>query len=357
MLNGDRWISKLDNPTMVGNLPLKSWESSGSSTGNGVNGDAWAFYYFDIYGAVHSGGTKATQLSFTSGPTGPSQPMKWTSPGMLLPRRKTLAWSEGVAEFDLWYDSRDVTTDYVPVTDRAKVQLDDKVLLVPVHVIELSNNLTPWKKNWVGADTGQPSADWVAALLDNRQTETVGRTTNPSYSPQTVTHEWRQQEVRRPGRPDLIFTQCDIQFRLVKFTSCVVDASVLAPPEGPLSCGYTPAVGMQGKVLDAVSKCISEKDGGVQLIFTGLLDSGDFCIEKTLGITTKGSTQSIVTANGSYRKHVITHELGHMLNLGHVVDSTRLMHEKLEFPAGETLSAAECETARTSALAKQAQWP
>ncbi len=28
VLKGDRWISKLDNPTMIGSLPLKSWEST-----------------------------------------------------------------------------------------------------------------------------------------------------------------------------------------------------------------------------------------------------------------------------------------------------------------------------------------
>ncbi len=301
-----------------------------------------------------------SQLAFANADASPTTPLSWTSPGMLLPRRKTMAWSEGVSEFDLWYDSRDVSTDFVPVTERAKVQLDEKVLLVPVHIIELSNQTTEWHKNWVGANYKQLSSTWSEAFLDNRQTSTIHSSTNPSYSPQTVNHQWAQREVDDPVRPDLIFNQCDVQFRLVKFTSCVVDPSVLAPPDEPGQCGDFVNMSMQAKVLEAVENCISEKDGGVKLIFTGRLDGGDICTEETVGITTPvpNPLETIVTANGAPKDHVISHELGHMLSLDHEFDDKeRLMFEHHVNPAGMKLTETECEKVRASALLKQANWP
>jgi hypothetical protein len=340
----DRWTSRLDNPRMQGDLSLRSDEYAL------VNNLAYQFNRFDVTArSRYPSPPTIHQLAFPLVTTNGEANLDWRSRGMLLPRRITGASDEGLVQFSLWYDPSDPSTDLYQLTDEATVQLHSNVIVVPVHFIHI---YSPASANFDIITYDEAAA---AAILDDVWTARRMPNTAPGFSPDTVTYEWQGRGDDYVSRPDPVWTQCDIQFRLVNYSVCSVAANVVDAPPGAEGCGGNATLGRSNAMLTAVQSCIGNKKG-YKLLVGGELD-GPTCNPNIGGTASVGGTVAFIeNASGKSNNRTVSHEIGHSLGLIHTTTAGRLMLDTYT-PGATLLSSAECSKARSRAQALQSEWP
>jgi hypothetical protein len=179
--------------------------------------------------------------------------------------------------------------------------------------------------------------------------------TAPGFSPDRVGYEWLQRGSDFLSRPDPVWTQCDIQFRLVNYSVCSVAASVVDAPPGVEGCGANATLGRSNAMLTAVQSCIGNKKG-YKLIVGGQLD-GPACNPNIGGTASVGGSVAFIeNAFARTNNRTISHEIGHSLGLIHTTTAGRLMLDTYT-PGATELSSDECSKARSRAQALQGEWP
>jgi hypothetical protein len=107
-----------------------------------------------------------------------------------------------------------------------RFQLGSKVSLVPLHVVVLAPESNPYFPfDWFTKED-------AAFLFDDSWSGDKSTVTKPAESPHDVVTSWSQKVdcisswcqtwLANVIQPDRVFDQCDIQFRMVSFTQCVV---------------------------------------------------------------------------------------------------------------------------------------
>lgn len=352
------WISRWDNPPMVGSYRLQEIEWTESDVGT-----AWYHSTYDLMARQHSPASSFDVFVVPeSGAYSSGMTMKWSAHGSRLPPRVTGAPDEGRVNFRLRYNSY-LPGTFIDYSDPASLQLNSNVVLVPIHVIQLYVK---------GADLdgdGWYSKSRADATFDDYWLAYDHIYDAPPFYPYDVTHIWGEKpgssNLMQHAQPDLIWTQCDIQFRVVEYTACPVDKDTFRNNEHCTTgfpCGGELTHPQASKVINAVNDC-EEANGkpGKPVIMTGSLDNlGCECYEETLGIAEPVnwaivSKESLATANGG----TLAHELGHLLGIKyHTPNAADLMYEKHISGSPHLVGANECAAARSYARQFQNEvWP
>ncbi len=218
VLRDNKWISKRDNPAIRGARTLRSDEYV--VTGS----QGYTLFHFNLFGQVmDAAGNRSVLPAFSGSAVNVEETMKWQSRGMLLPRRITQAANEGILSYTGWYDPADVQIGAYQATEPVNIQLDTNVRLVPVHFIALyapESSLTAFRLPWSSFD--------ALRVLDDVASVDTDLNTTPTASPDNITYHW--QMASGLASPDPVWTQCDIQFRMVNYTACRVPAQLMEAP-------------------------------------------------------------------------------------------------------------------------------
>jgi hypothetical protein len=347
------WSSRRDNPRITGGQPLFSWESaqvSNTPAPGGVNFDLFNLWARTVRTNT---GMSSTLWTFPTANAFPSTSMTWIARGLQLPRR-TGTVTQDRMELDAIYDNRSVTLGAVPATAKCNVVLDPNVHLVPIHVIQLYSPAANYLNGWA-------SQNMASVVLDDAALADQHINTTPTTNPDSVLYTWLpagRDEAVNVLRPDEIWKQCDIQFRMVAYTACPVAANVMVSQD--TTCTNNALTAQQQAALNAVDACTAaSKKPGIRLIYTGRLE-GPVC-PAIGGITPQNSNDAVVAQPAVYAgSRTVAHELGHILNLGDLTGSNqtdRLMFNQSNAAGPENLlTTSDCSTARSAAITKQTAW-
>ncbi len=165
--------------------------------------------------------------------------------------------------------------------------------------------------------SSRPPQDELRVIFDDETLADKHVNTTPTTNPDSVWYAWHskgREELVAPLNADPIWTQCDIQFRMVAFSSCEVPIEAMMPPDD-IECGNNPLRAQQGKVIDAVDACTAAmKKPGIRVIVTGQLE-GPIC-PGVAGLTDLGDNVTVVDQDAlASAPNAIPHEIGHMLEL------------------------------------------
>ena len=164
--------------------------------------------------------------------------------------------------------------------------------------------------------------------------------------------------------PDPIWSQCDIQFRMVKYKECVVDPELFENKntDDQNGCPTNPwgLNGWENKLRDAAVACAGlPKQGQRTIIYFG-----DY-VNRALGCAPEQSP--LASEDGGYvfmtrsaHGHVLAHELGHAVGLAADLEGSayldNLMHVST-YPTSDAtnLTSAQCDQARAAVAASTPQ--
>ncbi len=263
----------------------------------------------------------------------------------------------------------DCTTGSLPYKGVGYFQLAPDVALVPIRVVVFDP--TP------AADLFSPG--WVSQkdaelLFDDIWVGQKDKTNSPSCSPDAVDAFWKHRAgceggfgcetvVQASGsasskiiQPDRVWDQCGVQFRLVGYHQCTIDAREFAPIESP-DDGFCGDIGMTARVNSLILRarqCGVPQDptAVVQVMFVRDLVPRD-CNNVPVGAQNESSVLlSLAAYQGSGL--VLSHELGHRLGLPHASNcNSGLLMCEFANALGNIVPLADCATAHDAAMRLQ----
>lgn len=358
---GGVWLSERDNPPLRARLPLRQDEAVYFKP-EGV-----AFERFDLLGRVTpespaapsgiwpayvpGGGGTVLQPRPLSGYSG-GDVMHMSLRGLNLPPIRNGLFPQ--VEVDLVYRGRH-DGGYGAASPPMRMRLHDDVLLVPVHTVVVYNRIA-------GVNHVKPVSSYVAnQRYEPEYMEQVFDDANYAWahvngSPQGLDGLWYEWAHTFPAlaRPDDIFAQCKIQFRLVGADACELPLEDLVNPEPPNDgCSDNSVTGMVAKAWrGAAERCGIDlaENRALTIMFAGDL-SHSACEEGYVaGIATRRSWRAtldrrVTWASGS---RVLAHEIAHAIELDHLEVEGNLMTEVHPPDNAHALTPMQCNDLRNA---------
>ncbi len=345
-VNGTQiWQTRRDNPPVWSRMTLRARQYAvrgplpGSSPCPAFGGctDAWEYGLFNLTAAQ---GPLGSQLgnplvtwplgvglyeglgSTCSTCEGPE--MQWEAHGLRLAPRVTGGPLEGVTEVQALRD--DFDTAEAPEGTSGRFQLAPDTAVVPIRVIVMNPINEP------NIPVGWYSQDKVNILFDDAWKADIVVNSEPSLSPDNVVGQWTSRTGCRdswcnspkPIQPDVIFEQCNVQFRVVEYITCPVPQNVWESElTGPSKC--RPDSQANFRVDPAIAACLAQQNlpgfaGKTVILLGSLINNNDVnCLDGELYGSAKINGDRVYLAtpalSGSPANYVLAHELGHTLGL------------------------------------------
>jgi len=238
--------------------------------------------------------------------------MLWEAHGLRLGPRLTGQELENVSTVQAYRTDSHIGTP-LPYDNPGLFQLAPTVRLVPLNVVvTFPPNDANFDPNWV-------PQDGVLAVLDDVWAADIQTTTNPNEHPHAVNGTWTRKSqcgaetcsAMGLVQPDRVWDQCDIQFRMVSYTSCPVAADVFSNLSTTNPCNVDLHA---SRIAQAIDGC-APNNGATTVVFTNFLTNQALgCINEPLGAAKKTSPFVHISYKG-IQNLILAHELGHRLGL------------------------------------------
>mgnify|MGYP000337543633 CR=1 FL=1 len=305
------WTSSWDNPPIQGRLVLDKDHAATRSAPD------WSYTRFDL--DVDDGSTfpipwPQQEGTYTSDAcaTCLGANMFWEAHGLELGPRLSGFALENISTVQAYRTDSDIGAP-VPYDNPGLFQLAPAVRLVPLNiVVTFPPNDANFGPNWVPQDGAR-------ALLDDVWAADIQTTTNPNEHPHAVNGAWTRRSTCGAEtcsamgvvQPDRVWDQCDIQFRMVSYTSCPVPADVFDNVDQINGCNVDQHA---SNIEQAINGC-APNNGATTVVFTSFLANHLLgCTNEPLGAAKKTSPFVYITYQG-IKNLVLSHELGHRLGL------------------------------------------
>ncbi len=335
-------------------------------------GNAWRYDNFDLeaewtaFGGPFSE-TEVAQATWPQLGGNYDTFLAWEMHGLRLQPRLTGSPIEALAVAQAVRD--DCKSGPLPYKDVGYFQLKPDVALVPIRVVVF--HPTP--------ASGSFPPEWVSSqdaelLFDDTWIGEKSATNGPRCSPDAVDGFWKYRAgcqgsagcetvVQANGsasssiiQPDRVWDQCGVQFRMVSFHECAIDAREFNPIKSP-DDGFCGALGITARMNTLILRARQcgvpdDPSAVIQVMFVGRLAPAD-CFDVPVGAQNAGS---VALTLASYRGSgfVLSHELGHRLGLPDLSDcSSGMLMCEFANSQGSVISDDHCETANKTAMGIQ----
>jgi hypothetical protein len=257
-----------------------------------------------------------------------------------------------------------------------QVQLDPNTRVVPVNVVVVlpSASIAP---EFRATMEGIKNVDYFADLTDD-QWGPGGHRISPAGEPIRIQGTWLHRNVPHtsvpaeakltapvpslPGldlaiRPDDIFAQCGIQFRLASVVTIEEDTErgiYMQNPDGGVLCINGGGISVQGILSGWRGKGRTEPsevlygsfdDGGVTIMYAYFIENPT-CANRAVGTgLLNGQYAAIGLGNqgGDHRELTLAHEIGHALGMDDLTATGCNNNLMCQYGGGETAHIAGCE--------------
>lgn len=345
------WQTKRDNPPIWSRMRLRDTQYAirgplpGSEPCPAFGGcaDAWEYGRFNLT-AAHGplGGLLGDPLAtwplgigLYEGPDGTCSTcdgpdMPWEAHGLRLAPRFTGAPLEGITEVQARRDDYDRPNANEGAPGR--FQLSPDVAVVPIRLIVTNpSGDEDFSPGWYSQRLAEVLFDdlWHADIDINNETD-------PPLSPAQVVGTWSHRVACRDSscsrtvaaQPDVVWEQCNIQFRITDYRMCTVPKRAwINELDGDGACNPNAAASQATVIKNAVRDCIGNTEFAkpiTTVILTGLLQNPLNPCKKVFGFA-QSTQQWVYVEAGAIgsndTKFVLSHELGHRLGLNHPDDN------------------------------------
>jgi hypothetical protein len=349
------WHTKRDNPPIWSRIMLRDRQEAirgplpgaGTCPAFGACADAWEYDLFNLAAGTNIGERLPTWplgVGFYEGPSGTcttceGPELPWEAHGLRLAPRFTGAPSEGITVVQALRDDFD-TAEAVDGTP-GRFQLSPDVSVVPIRLI-VTNPEVDLPPGWYSQQLAEVLFDDLWRADVNINTETF-----PPLSPADVVSNWthrigcNESSCTSPTarQPDVIWEQCNIQFRLTEYRTCtVLQNAWINQLTGDGACNPNAASSQATVIKNALRECLGDvefdKNITTVVITERLQNPNNPCIKPALGYATGSSNFVYVERRAMINtstEFVLAHELGHRLGLNHPDDNAEFC------PVPETL--------------------